>query len=73
MRFEMKPGWGSIALPLTCPNCGEENSKTLAWLNENSEFVCTGCDGLVTLQDEQFRDIEKSIKELLKQSGIDFS
>ena len=28
---------------VTCPNCGQQAEKSLAWLHEDGHFVCAGC------------------------------
>lgn len=53
-RCERRPDgsrqWGSImsttnqpVFTVTCPNCGKETEKSLAWLEEDGHFSCAGC------------------------------
>jgi len=32
---------------VTCPGCGQEAQKTIAWLKEDGHFLCAGCGNSV--------------------------
>ena len=48
-RIRNAPSW---AIP--CPKCGEQTKKSLAWLMDNVEFVCT-CGGRVDLRSVEWQ------------------
>lgn len=53
----------SITIP--CPKCGAETKKTIAWLKNNKDFVCSGC-GVTIAPDttKLFRGLEDANRKL---------
>jgi hypothetical protein len=37
----------ALEIDVPCPNCGTKTRKTLAWLRDNNEFVCSNCETTV--------------------------
>ena len=52
------------SFPITCPKCGYKSQKTLAWLQNNLEFNCSGCGNLIRADraniSQAISDLEKA-------------
>ncbi len=38
-----------LEIPLSCPKCGHEITKTVAWINSHDSFDCVGCGATIDL------------------------
>lgn len=59
----------SEQIGIPCPKCGYETKKTIAWLRENSEFVCANCGTEIALERDQavrtLDDVAKRISDVV--------
>ena len=59
-------------IDLPCPNCGAKTRKSVRWIKNNSQFICS-CGGVIDLKSEQFvrelRKVEVEIDKLKKSLG----
>lgn len=52
-------------LPLPCPNCGNQQHKTVAWIKANDTLHCP-CGTEIRLDREQLLDGLRSVENRLK-------
>ena len=57
-------------LDVTCPRCGKQVKKTVAWIKSHNEFTCSGCRNRVELDRDQFLDglamAEKTLRDFAR-------
>lgn len=58
----------SQKIPITCPQCGTENQKTVGWFKANDGFPCVQCGTRIDTQDLRrgLQDAEDSIEGLAR-------
>jgi uncharacterized Zn finger protein len=60
----------SVDIP--CPGCGKKFSETLRRLKQNPKITCRFCGAVNTVNADEFRKFEQSVKKALNDIGKSF-
>ncbi|MDW3683920.1 hypothetical protein RA280_19660 [Cupriavidus sp. CV2] len=60
------------SVDISCPSCGKEIPEKIGRLKQNPKLTCRSCGATVTVDADQFRSVEQSVKKALDNLGKGF-
>ena len=52
-----------LDIDLFCPNCRKPLNHPWGWLEQNPTFQCPGCNTVIRIENESFKEIGERLRE----------